>query len=84
MTGRDQAVAEAREKVAEAERALQDARRDLCGVLGFGDPGLRDPDYPCTMYDPSSSEPEGECQTDGHYMCKECRHRKAGYPEANR
>jgi hypothetical protein len=37
-----------------------------------GDPGVRDPDAPCTEFEPG--EPAGRCETDGHYMCRECVH----------
>lgn len=47
-----------------------------CAVLAatFGAPGVRDPDLPCKVYDPG--EPSGQCDSDGHYLCKECRHLK--------
>jgi hypothetical protein len=38
----------------------------------FGQPGVRDPDAPCAEFDPG--DPDGECRTDGHYMCRECSH----------
>lgn len=37
----------------------------------FGSPGVRDPDSPCAEYAPG--EPDGQCESDGHYLCKECR-----------
>jgi hypothetical protein len=37
-----------------------------------GDPGVRDPDAPCAEFEPG--EPAGRCDTDGHYMCRECVH----------
>ncbi len=43
------------------------------GVLGAR--GVRDPDAPCTAFEPG--EPAGDCQTDGHYLCDECVHRAA-------
>lgn len=32
----------------------------------------RDPDLPCPSDDFEPGTPEGECETDGHYMCREC------------
>jgi hypothetical protein len=52
-----------------------------------GIPGNRDPDYPCSGYEPvpielarqlsfNSGNPFWQdCQTDGHYLCAECCHR---------
>jgi hypothetical protein len=40
----------------------------------MGDVGLRDPAAPCTEFEPG--EPDGRCETDGHYMCRECIHGK--------
>jgi hypothetical protein len=37
-----------------------------------GRPGERDPENPCADFDPGT--PSGECETDGHYLCAECRH----------
>jgi hypothetical protein len=42
----------------------------------FGAPYIRDPELPCRNFEPLKifgdwSIPE--CQTDGHYLCKECR-----------
>jgi hypothetical protein len=42
---------------------------DLEGKVG--DPHVRDPDTPCSEYVPGI--PEGDCETDGHFMCCECR-----------
>jgi hypothetical protein len=37
-----------------------------------GMPGVRDPEYPCEAFAPG--EPGyGRCDTDGHYMCMECK-----------
>ena len=38
---------------------------------GCGVKGIRDSDYPCEAFDPG--EPSGKCETDGHYLCIECR-----------
>jgi hypothetical protein len=40
----------------------------------IGDPGVRDPDAPCSEFEPG--DPDGRCETDGHYMCRECVHGK--------
>ena len=41
----------------------------------FGAPGVRDPEYPCSGFDPGEPTLSGECETDGHYMCDECTQR---------
>ncbi len=48
-----------------------------------GVPGNRDPDSPCTAYEPTkpSLDAWGDCQTDGHYLCKECCHRMTSLDE---
>ncbi len=38
----------------------------------FGEIGVRDPGAPCRDFVPG--EPVGRCDTDGHYMCRECVH----------
>ena len=44
----------------------------------MGTPGVRDPDAACEAFDPAG-EPfeeasgDGRCDTDGHYLCRECR-----------
>ncbi len=46
---------------------------------GLGDKGLRDPEFPCKDYDPSArvlNDAEAQCETDGHYLCFECKYRK--------
>lgn len=42
-----------------------------------GVPGNRDPDAPCSAYEPirRSKTTWADCQTDGHYLCDECCHR---------
>lgn len=42
------------------------------GRIPNGTPFVRDPDHPCYVFDPG--EPAGDCMTDGHYICAECRH----------
>lgn len=36
-----------------------------------GEPYLRDPESPC--FDFELGIPDGVCESDGHYFCKECR-----------
>lgn len=38
-----------------------------CDGPRVGDPGVRDPAYPCDAYDPGT--PAGSCESDGHYLC---------------
>jgi hypothetical protein len=38
---------------------------------GCGVKGIRDSDAPCEVFDPGPAS--GGCQTDGHYLCIECR-----------
>jgi hypothetical protein len=38
--------------------------------------GIRDPDCPCTEFLPGPPDRFGNCETDGHYMCRECSHMK--------
>lgn len=42
---------------------------------GCGVKGIRDSDYPCEAFDPFEPgyKPNGDCDTDGHYLCIECR-----------
>lgn len=40
--------------------------------LPNGTPFVRDQDYPCYVFEPG--EPQGNCDTDGHYICAECKH----------
>lgn len=37
-----------------------------------GEVGVRDRMYPCEMFDYGPGT--GTCWSDGHYMCKECKH----------
>ncbi len=45
-----------------------------------GAPGIRDPEAPCDGFQPCgcaySDGGYSECESDGHYMCKKCVHRK--------
>lgn len=36
-----------------------------------GDEHVRDPEAPCEAFE--KGKPKGDCETDGHYMCRECR-----------
>ena len=38
----------------------------------FGSDFLRDPDYPCDLFEKGSPRLNGVCCGDGHYLCKEC------------
>ncbi len=44
----------------------------------LGAPGVRDPDAPCEGYDPSERKLGvlADCETDGHYLCEGCCHRR--------
>jgi len=47
-------------------------------VVKFGAPYLRDPESPCDTFEPVSLSYEDKfprCETDGHYLCKECCHK---------
>lgn len=44
-------------------------------TLPTGIPGMRDPEAPCTGYAPRKrvlGDYASTCETDGHYLCKEC------------
>lgn len=41
-----------------------------------GTPHIRDIDDPCEEFEPGEREQFPQCQSDGHYLCKECRHYK--------
>lgn len=40
----------------------------------FGTVGVRDPDFHCEFYDAQGYDGKGDCQSDGHYECKNCSH----------
>lgn len=51
------------------------------GRIPDGEPGIRDVDAPCEMFQPVGEPFEqndgtdtGTCETDGHYLCTECQH----------
>ena len=66
--------------------ALPPAWDDLHRALNelpprFGAAGVRDPDYPCSAFDPLDDgvkpDGRGDCESDGHYLCRECSHLSA-------
>lgn len=40
--------------------------------MTVGGNGVRDTEHPCTMF--TEGTPAGTCNTDGHYLCRECVH----------
>lgn len=49
------------------------------GRIPDGEPGIRDVDAPCDAFQPAGkpfepAEGNGDCETDGHYICSECVH----------
>jgi len=46
----------------------------------IGAPEVRDPEYPCRSFQPVNTiygdDCQGTCQTDGHYLCRECVNRE--------
>ena len=54
------------------EHRLDDPLDD---VMAVGVKGIRDPEFPCEQFNPG--KPNGNCDSDGHYMCLECSERKA-------
>jgi hypothetical protein len=47
---------------------------ELNGRVVIGMPGVRDPEHVCEEFDPGSPDEHGSCDSDGHYMCYECKH----------
>lgn len=43
-----------------------------------GVPGRRSPEFSCDAYEPRKKKPGdwGDCDSDGHYLCRECCHLK--------
>ena len=43
-----------------------------------GVPFRRSPEAPCDGYEPRGTKADdwGDCETDGHYLCQKCCHRK--------
>jgi hypothetical protein len=42
------------------------------GRTVFGQVGVRDPEYPCVGFDAKGYSGNGDCESDGHYMCMKC------------
>lgn len=42
------------------------------GFIPDGVPGIRSVDHPCSAFTPGV--PRGTCDSDGHYICQECKH----------
>lgn len=38
----------------------------------IGTVGVRDPEYPCELFDGKGYDGRGDCDSDGHYLCVEC------------
>lgn len=55
------------------------AEREKDSKQYLGDPGVRDPDAPCDVFKPG--RPNGDCASDGHYLCDECEERMPYLPE---
>jgi hypothetical protein len=48
--------------------------RDLYEEINGRDPNTRDPGSPCEAWEQvASPDGSGDCMTDGHYMCVECK-----------
>lgn len=45
---------------------------EVNGRTFVGQPGVRDPEYPCEEFDGRGYDGSGQCDSDGHYMCVEC------------
>jgi len=77
---RDRNPAEELEHLKLRVKTLSDELRDLAlGHKGnLGDPGVRDPDNPCTEYKPGARHPLADCEADGHYLCTGCSNRIPG------
>ena len=45
---------------------------ELNGRSAVGQPRVRDPEYPCDVFEPGQPRPNNDCDGDGHYMCREC------------
>lgn len=43
---------------------------EINGRAIVGQPKVRDPEYPCDDFAPGT--PNGDCATDGHYLCGGC------------
>jgi hypothetical protein len=62
----------------ETLRAWAMLEAEVNGRAYLGAPGVRDPQHPCDLYQPTyATTPRparavGDCRTDGHYLCTEC------------
>jgi hypothetical protein len=68
-----------------SEASLEQLQREIDARLvqlragRLGAPGVRDPNAPCENYDPSDKQGAlANCETDGHYLCEGCCHRREG------
>ncbi len=63
--------------MSEALRLWAILEAEVNGQCIVGMPGVRDPEHPCDVFDPlpEGEHPDGrgDCLSDGHYMCRECR-----------
>lgn len=60
---------------------------EVNGRSVVGMPGVRDPDFPCDAYRPTpdadllglrvTAAGDGDCASDGHYLCGGCEHLSA-------
>ena len=55
---------------------------EYLGLPAVGYPGVRDPESPCEHFRPGSPTERGDCQGDGHYLCRECKEKDAGEADA--
>lgn len=78
LLAKQKEIDNARAELAEAEAQAEKAR--LRVLLLTTDRthvnGVRDPEHPCTSFVLGEPEPFATCETDGHYICDECVHRK--------
>lgn len=61
---------------AESAKAAYHAARKallLASDNAFGADGIRDPDAPCSAFVNGTPERGADCETDGHYLCDECK-----------
>lgn len=66
-----------RTRETELEFELEAVRRQSALLAGdaFGKAGIRDPENPCFEFEPGDEVSSwADCETDGHYICKECIH----------
>jgi hypothetical protein len=55
-------------------------------TLPIGIPGMRDPDNRCSGYTPRKrimGDAPADCESDGHYLCKECAFLEKKEPESH-